>query len=137
MANSVTLPRYHFIEGVAAPISPSCHAVELDGWVFLTGQIARDLANPDSQLPESIELQTEHTLRNIEHILSNMNLSFRNVLSVRVFLTDFPNDYNRMNAVYARMVGASNPARTCVGVTHIAKGAKIEIDCISRRARAG
>ncbi len=131
------LPSYHFIEGVAAPISPSCHAVELDGWVFLTGQIARDLENPDAKLPEGIELQTECTLRNVEHILSKLGLSFRNLLSVRVFLTDFSNDYDRMNSVYARVVGESKPARTCVGVTHIARGAKVEIDCTARRAREG
>ncbi|HZP77859.1 MAG TPA: RidA family protein [Pseudolabrys sp.] len=131
----MTFPSYHFIEGVAAPISPSCHAVELDGWVFLTGQIARDLANPDAPLPEGIELQTERTLRNIEYILSKLGLSFRNMLSARVFLTDFPNDYGGMNTTYAKVIGEAKPARTCVGVTHIARGAKIEIDCIARRAQ--
>jgi 2-iminobutanoate/2-iminopropanoate deaminase len=130
----VALPSYHFVEGVAAPISPSCHAVELDGWIFLTGQIARDLADPEAALPEDIERQTECTLRNMEYILSKLDLSFRNVLSMRVFLTDFPNDYAKMNAVYSRILGESKPARTCVGVTHIARGAKIEIDCIVRRA---
>ncbi len=57
------------------------------------------------------------------------------IVSVRVFLTRFAEHYERMNAVYARLFPADSlPARTCVGVTGLARGCEIEIDLIVRKA---
>jgi 2-iminobutanoate/2-iminopropanoate deaminase len=127
---------FHMLAGVPAPISPSSHAVEVDGWVFLTGQFGRDLDRPDLPLPEGIEAQTERTLGNMRRVLGQLGLGLEHLVSVRVFLTHFHEDYDAMNRVYARFFPtAARPTRTCVGVTGMVRGAVIEIDGIARRPR--
>lgn len=128
---------YHLIDGFPPSVSPSSHATEADGFVYLTGQFGRNLARPDDPLPEGIEAQTEQTLRNMARALGALGLGLDNVLSVRVFLTRFKRDYDAMNAVYARhFTGAARPVRTCVGVTDLVRDALIEIDCVARRPSA-
>ncbi|MBM3561103.1 MAG: RidA family protein [Alphaproteobacteria bacterium] len=127
------LPIYHLVAGLPKPVSPSSHAVESEGWVFLTGSFPRDLANPDAPFPAGIAAQTERTLGNMARTLAGLGLTFRNLVSVRVFLTSFTRDYADMNQVYARLLGDAQPARTCVGVTDLVRGALIEIDGIARR----
>jgi reactive intermediate/imine deaminase len=123
----------HMLAGVPAPVSPSSHAVEVDGFVFLTGQFGRDLDAPERELPAGIEAQTERTLANMARVLRQLGLGLENVVSVRVFLTQFRRDYEAMNRAYARGFGKHRPARTCVGVTDLVRGALVEIDCIARR----
>jgi 2-iminobutanoate/2-iminopropanoate deaminase len=126
--------KYHTIAGFPRSMSPSSHASEADGFVFLTGQFGRDLQNPDHPLPDGIKAQTQKTLENMAAVLAALGLDLENVLSVRVFLTRFKRDYDDMNAVYATFFsGDSRPVRTCVGVTDLVRDALIEIDCIARR----
>ena len=115
-------------------MSPSSHAVETDGLVFLTGQFGRDPDDPERPLPEGIVAQTEQTLLNLRHVLDGLGLSFDDVVSVRAFLTHFKRDYDAMNETYARaFAGGGRPARTCVGATDLVRDALVEIDCIARR----
>jgi enamine deaminase RidA (YjgF/YER057c/UK114 family) len=73
-------------------------------------------------------------MRNLETVLGGCRLGWPNVVSVRIFLTDFDADYAAMNAVYASYFPpGARPARTCVGVSGLAKGARIEIDLVARR----
>ncbi|MGE0719689.1 MAG: RidA family protein [Alphaproteobacteria bacterium] len=124
---------HHFVPGLARPISPSSHAVAVDGWVFLTGQIGRDLDLPDGPLFEGIAAQTAQALRNMDRVLSGLGGSLASLVSVRVFLTRFDEDYAAMNAAYAPFFPeGTRPTRTCVGVTGIVKGALVEIDGIAR-----
>lgn len=124
----------HILDGFPKSMSPSSHAVEADGFVFLTGQFGRNLDSPDEPLPDSIEAQTEQTLRNMERVLGSLELSLRNVVSVRVFLTHFKRDYEGLNAVYGRFFAeGERPVRTCVGVTDLVRNALLEIDCIAKR----
>ena len=127
------LPIYHQIPGLPKTVAPASHAVEVDGWVFLTGAFPRDLDNPDAPLPAGIAAQTERTLGNMARTLAGLGLDFTNLVSVRVFLTNFGRDYDAMNAAYARLLGDAKPARTCVGVVELVRGALIEIDGIARR----
>lgn len=129
----MSLPIYHLVAGLPKPVSPSSHAVEADGWVFLTGQFGRDLDAPDAPLPEGIALQTERSLGNLKRFLAGLDLDYGNLVSVRVFLTQFARDYDAMNQVYARVLGTARPARTCIGVTDLVRGALIELDAIARR----
>ena len=126
---------FHMLAGVAAPVSPSSHAVEVDGWVFLTGQFGRDLDRPELPLPAGIAAQTEQTLRNMQRLLRQLGLGLEHVVSVRVFLTQFEQDYAAMNRVYAGFFPEGRrPTRTCVGVTGLVRGALIEIDGVARRS---
>lgn len=126
--------RFHRLAGFPASMSPSSHAAEADGFVFLTGQFGRDLAAPEKPLPEGITAQTERTLGNMREVLAGLQLGLDDVVSVRVFLTRFKRDYDEMNRAYARFFPeGGRPVRTCVGVTDLVRDALIEIDCIARR----
>ena len=122
------------IDGLPKSVSPSSHATEADGVVYLTGQFGRDLDDPAKPLPEGIRAQTERTLSNMRRVLGALDLTMGQVLRVRVFLTHFKRDYDAMNDVYAGFFPAdARPVRTCVGVTDLVRDALIEIDCVAKR----
>jgi 2-iminobutanoate/2-iminopropanoate deaminase len=126
--------KFHILDGFPRSVSPSSHATEADGFVYLTGQFGRDLDDPAKPLPEGIRAQTEQTLRNMSRVLASLGLSMGQVLRVRVFLTYFKRDYDDMNDVYAGFFPPdARPARTCVGVTDLVRDALIEMDCIAKR----
>jgi 2-iminobutanoate/2-iminopropanoate deaminase len=130
----MTSSKFHMLSGFPRSVSPSSHAAEANGFVFLTGQFGRDLDNPDKALPDGIRAQTEQTMNNLVRVLGGLNLTLGNVLSVRVFLTRFKRDYAAMNDVYAGFFPLeARPARTCVGVTDLVRDALIELDCIAKR----
>jgi 2-iminobutanoate/2-iminopropanoate deaminase len=127
-------PIFHMIPGAPDPVAPFSHAVECDGWVFVTGQMPFAGSSVDEPYPEGIEAQTRQVMTNLKIVLAGCGLGLANVLSVRIFLTRFEDDYDAMNAVYASYFPPGRrPARTCVGVTALAKGARIEIDMVARR----
>ena len=127
-------PVFHMIAGAPDPVAPFSHAVEADGWVFVTGQMPFAGTSVDEPYPDGIEAQTHQVMRNLQRVLQGCGLDLAHVLSVRIYLTRFDDDYAPMNAVYASYFPAGRrPARTCVGVTALAKGARIEIDLVARR----
>jgi enamine deaminase RidA (YjgF/YER057c/UK114 family) len=126
--------RFHTIAGLPKSVSPSSHAAEADGVVYLTGQFGRDLDDPAGPLPDGIRAQTERTLANMRRVLASLDLAMGQVLRVRVFLTHFKRDYDAMNEVYAGFFPEdARPVRTCVGVTDLVRDALIEIDCVAKR----
>ncbi len=125
---------FHLFETAAKPVAPYSHAVEADGWVFLTGQIPNDPADDDRPLPDGIEAQTRRAMDNLGIVLENLGLGLEHVVAGRVYLTRFDEDYEAMNAVYEGYFPADRrPARTCIGVTGLARGALVEIDFIAKR----
>ena len=128
------LPSFHMVEGAAAAVAPYSHYVEVDGWVFVTGQIAMTPGDDDAPIAPDIVSQTRRTLDNLILVLADANLGLEHVVAARVFLTDFERDYERMNAVYASYFAEDKrPMRTCIGVTALARGSGIEIDFVARR----
>jgi reactive intermediate/imine deaminase len=124
---------FHVLDKGPAMVAPYSHAVEVDGWLFVTGQMP---IGADGIVPEGIEAQTRVVLENLKSVLERLGSNLREVVSARVFLTDFEAHYERMNKVYASYFEAGRfPARTCVGVTGLARGCQVEIDFIARRAR--
>jgi reactive intermediate/imine deaminase len=125
---------FHMIAGAPNPVAPFSHAVEADGWLFVTGQMPFVGTSIDTPYPEGIEAQTHQVMKNLETVLKGCGLGLEHVLSVRIFLTRFDADYAAMNAVYASYFAPGRfPARTCVGVSGLAKGARVEIDMVARR----
>ena len=130
----MSAPLFHMIAGAPDPVAPFSHAVEQDGWVFVTGQLPFTGTANDTLYPEGIEAQTRQVLANLQQVLAGCGLGLEHVLVVRIFLTHFEYDYELMNRVYAEYFPPQRrPARTCVGVTALARGARIEIDLIARR----
>ncbi len=71
---------------------------------------------------------------NLIIVLRGLGLGLQHVVSVRAYLTRFDQDYAPMNAVYRSYFPQDRlPARTCVGVTGLARGALVEIDLVARR----
>jgi 2-iminobutanoate/2-iminopropanoate deaminase len=127
-------PLFHMIAGAPTPVAPFSHAVEADGWVFLTGQMPTLPDDDAAPLPAGIEAQTRRVMDNLIIVLEGLGLGLRQVVNVRVFLTRFEQDYAAMNAVYSSYFPPDRlPSRTCVGVTGLARGAVVEIDLIARR----
>ncbi|MEM1048759.1 MAG: RidA family protein [Pseudomonadota bacterium] len=127
-------PRFFMIADAPRPVAPFSHCVEVDGWVFVTGQMPTNPAAPDAPLPDGIEAQTERVMDNLEIVLTGIGLGLEHIVQARVFLTEFERDYAVMNETYRRYFPADRlPARTCVGVTALAVGALVEIDLIARR----
>ena len=129
-----TASTFHRVAGAPDPVAPFSHAVEADGWVFLTGQMPFAGTSIGEPYPEGIEAQTHQVIRNLDTVLRGIGLALGDVVQARVYLTRFEQDYAAMNAAYASHFDAARrPARTCVGVTALAKGALIEIDFVARR----
>jgi 2-iminobutanoate/2-iminopropanoate deaminase len=127
-------PLFHMFERAPKPVAPFSHAVEVDGWIFVTGQLPLDPADDNAPIPEGVENQTVKVFENLLIVLEGVGLGLSDVVSARVFLTHFERDYERMNAVYATYFPPNRrPARTCVGVTALARGCLVEIDLLARR----
>ena len=128
------MPTFHAVDGAPDPVAPFSHAVEVDGWIFVTGQMPFTGTSIDEPYPTGIELQTHQVMKNLRRVLEGIGLGFEHVLSARVFLLHFDADYDAMNVVYASYFAPGRrPARTCVGVNGLAKGARVEIDFVARR----
>ena len=127
-------PQFHRSSNAPAPVAPFSHAVESDGWVFLTGQMPTDPDDDSKPLPEGVEAQTRRVMDNLIIVLQDLELGLEHVLQVRAYLTRFEADYATMNTTYASYFPADRrPARTCIGVTGLARGALVEIDMLARR----
>ena len=127
-------PIFHNFDAAPTHVAPFSHAVEADGWIQLTGQMPTDPNDDAAHLPEGIEAQTRRVMDNLIIVLGELGLGLEHVLSVRVFITHFERDYDAMNNVYRSYFPADRlPARTCVGVTGLAKQALVEIDLVAKR----
>lgn len=121
------------IPGGPKPVAPFSHAVETDGFVFVTGQMP-DTPQTPGVLPDGIVAQTRAVMENLGVVLAGLNLGLEHIVMSRIYLTEFKRDYAEMNETYRSYFPEDRlPARTCVGVTGLAYDALIEIDLVCRR----
>ena len=112
-----------------AAIGPYSQAIRVGDFLYTSGQISLDPKTME-MIKGDIELETEKVLRNIEAILSAEGLNFGHVIKTTVYLTDL-SEFTRMNQVYEKFFSNTKPARACVQVAALPKGAKVEIDAIA------
>lgn len=113
-----------------AAIGPYSQALDLGNLVFVSGQLP---VNPATgEMPATIEEQANQSLTNLKNILTEAGLTMADVVKTVIFLADI-NDFAAVNAVYAQYFAQPYPARSCVQVAAIPKGAKVEIECIAKR----
>jgi 2-iminobutanoate/2-iminopropanoate deaminase len=125
--------QFHMIAGGPQLAAPFSHAVETDGFVFVTGQMP-DTPDAKGVLPEGVEAQTRNVMSNLALVLGGLGLGFEHVTMARIYLTEFKRDYAAMNETYRSYFAEGRlPARTCVGVTGLAYDALVEIDLVARR----
>jgi 2-iminobutanoate/2-iminopropanoate deaminase len=128
-------PIFHLLPGAPNPVTPYSHAVEANGFLFLTGQLATDPDDDELPMPDGVEAQTRKVMDNLSRVLAGCGMSFANVVFARIFLTDFKRDYARMNEIFSsHFTDGRRPGRTTVGVTDLARGGIVEIDMIAARS---
>ena len=116
----------------ACRYTPTCsqYALDLGNMVFVSGQIPVDPAT--GKMADTVEEQAAQSLANLKAILAEAGLTMANVVKTVIFLADI-NDFAAVNAEYAKAFAEPFPARSCVQVAAIPKGAKLEIECIAVR----
>ena len=126
---------FHNFDEAPTHVAPFSHAVEVDGWIQLTGQMPTDPDDDSAPLPPGVEAQTRRVMDNLIIVLNGLGLDLSHVLSCRVYLTEFARDYEVMNQTYRSYFPPGRlPARTCIGVTGLAREALVEIDMVARRS---
>ena len=112
-----------------AAIGPYSQAIRIGDFLYTSGQISLD---PESMemITGDIEVETEKVLKNIEAILKEDELNLNNIIKTTVYLTDL-SEFARMNQVYEKFFTDTKPARACVQVAALPKGAKVEIDVVA------
>ncbi len=118
------------IETKNAPkaIGPYSQAIKVNNMVFVSGQIPIDPLTGDIVKGDILE-QANQSFKNIGEILKEAGLDFKNVVKTTVFLNDL-NDFSIVNEIYSKYF-ISNPARSCVEVSKLPKGALIETEVIA------
>lgn len=127
-------PTFWMVPQAPTPVGPFSHAAETDGWVFLTGQMPTSPTDDSAPLPDGVVAQTQRVMDNLVLVLQGLGMGLQHVVAVRIFLTEFKRDYAAMNDIYrAYFPPDALPARTCIGVTGLARDALVEIDFVAKR----
>ncbi len=125
--------RREIIDSPNAPaaIGPYSQGILAGNTLYCSGQIAFKPETGDL-VQGDIEEETVQTLENLGAVLKGAGMSYRNVVSCTVYLTDI-SDYGQVNEVYARYFNESPPAREAIEVSALPRGARVEISCIAVR----
>ncbi len=113
---------------IAPPVGPFSQAVEIDGFLFFSGQVAQDPAT-GKVVEGGIVAETERIFHNLSAVLKAAGRSFDDVVRARVFLTNM-GDFATMNGIYAKYFRQPFPARTTIGAAALPLGACVEIDLV-------
>ncbi len=110
-------------------IGPYSQAIRIGEFLYTSGQIALNPENME-MMNGTIEEETEWVLNNVAAILKADGMNLGHVIKTTVYLTDL-GEFARVNQVYEKFFGETKPARACVQVAALPKGAKVEIDAIA------
>ena len=114
-----------------APVGPYNQAIKAGDWLYCSGQIPLDPVTGAMVGNGDVEAETRQVLKNLSAVLKEAGTDPSRVVRTTVFLADL-NDFQRVNALYAEMFGTGvSPARACVQVAVLPKGARVEIDCVA------
>lgn len=116
-------------EKAPGAIGPYSQGYELNGLVVTSGQLPVDPAT--GAMPEGIAAQAEWSCKNVGAILEAAGVGFDKVVKTTCFLADM-SDFAAFNEVYAKYF-TSKPARSCVAVKDLPKGALCEIEAIAEK----
>ena len=111
------------------PVGPYAQAVKSGKWLYISGQIPLD-PQTGQLLTGSFAEQAGRTLDNLAAILKAGGSSLDAVVKVTIYLADMAY-FNEFNSIYASYFESSRPARSCVAVSQLPKGALLEIDAVA------
>lgn len=113
-----------------AAVGTYSQGVELNGTFYFSGMLG---LNPESmELSDSVDEQISQIMKNIDGILGSQDLTKTNIVKTTIFLTDL-GDFGKVNSAYETYFTQPYPARSCVEVSALPKGAKVEIEVIAAR----
>jgi 2-iminobutanoate/2-iminopropanoate deaminase len=107
------------------PIGPYSQAIMINGMLFVSGQIAADIAGN-----HDIKAETKKVMENLGSILHEAGLKFENIVKTTIFLKDM-NDFGAVNETYGSFFGIAPPARETVQVARLPKDVNVEISAIA------
>lgn len=110
-------------------IGPYSQGIKANGFLFISGQIPLK-ANGELETGD-IKAQTLQVLTNLEAILKEADLEFKDAVKTTIFLADM-NDFAIVNEIYATKFSDHKPARSCVEISRLPKDVKIEIELIAK-----
>ena len=113
-----------------AALGPYVQAVDTGSTVYCSGQLGLDPVT--NTLADGVAAQTRQSLANLQAVLAEAGLTLADVVKTTVFVQDLA-DFGTVNEVYAEMFGETYPARSCVQIAALPKGALVEIECIAAR----
>ncbi len=119
----------HHTDHAPGAIGPYSQAVEIDGWLYTSGQVGLDPAT--GKLVEGFEAQARRVFANLRAVLETAGCDFSDVVKATVYVTDLAN-FKTLNGIYAEAMGEHKPARSTVQVAGLPAGALVEIDLVAR-----
>nr|WP_152446394.1 Rid family detoxifying hydrolase [Bacillus sp. THAF10] len=122
----------HLLQSTKAPaaVGPYSQAVQAHEFVYLSGMLPL-CPESGTMVGESVGEQTEQVMRNIENLLLDLHLSLQDVVKTTIFL-DSMDSFQTVNEIYGTYFSEHKPARSCVEVAAIPKGALVEIEVIAK-----
>ncbi len=110
-------------------IGPYSQGIQTGNMIYTSGQLPIDTKTGDLEL-DDIKKAAAHSLDNVKAIIESQGASMENIIKTTIFLTDLA-DFNDVNEVYGSYFTSAPPARSCVQVAALPKGATIEIEAIA------
>ena len=129
----MTIPAKRSIETKSAPspVGPYSQAVFAGGWLYCSGQIALEASTGLIVGNGNIEKETHQVLKNLLAVLDAANAKPSQVIKTNIYLIDLK-DFEVVNKLYGEVFDQGvSPARACVQVSGLPKGALVEIDCVA------
>ena len=122
--------KFHHSDNAPKALGPYCQAVEMDGWLYLSGQVGLNPATNEI-VPGGFEAETRQVLSNLTAVLATAGCTFSDVVRATIYLLDFAN-FPKVNELYSEVLKGHCPARTTIQVAGLPKGALVEIDLVAR-----
>lgn len=118
-------------QNAPAAIGPYSQAIEVNGFVYASGQLPIDPAT--GAFPEGgVKEQTRQSILNVKAILEEAGLALSNVVKTTVYLADM-GDFAAMNEVYSQFFAQPFPARSAIAVKALPKDALVEVEVVAAR----
>ncbi len=114
-----------------APIGPYSQAIESNGLIFTSGQIAIDPAT-NTLIDGDVVTQAKQVFENLKAVLEAAGSGLDRVVKTTIYLKNM-NDFAQVNEIYATYFGQAVPARSTVEVARLPKDVLIEVDCIAEK----
>ena len=122
--------KFHHSDNAPKALGPYCQAVEVDGWLYLSGQVGLD-PETNELVEGGFEAETRQVLSNLAAVLAAGGCTFADVVRATIYLIDFAN-FPKVNELYGKALNGHCPARTTIQVAALPTGAQVEIDLVAR-----